>query len=128
MEDMLEEIVGNIRDEYDDEEIEVREVSEGTFIIEGTADPEEVMEQLGLTLPEGQAFDTMSAWLVELLGKIPAEGETPSIEYENVCFTVLLVEDNWISKIKASSVPPSVPPSVPLDQRAAGSSTPPSFL
>jgi putative hemolysin len=111
MEDMLEEIVGNIRDEYDDEEIEVREVSEGTFIIEGTADPEEVMEQLGLTLPEGQAFDTMSAWLVELLGKIPAEGETPSIEYENVCFTVLLVEDNWISKIKAS-----VPPSVPLDR------------
>ena len=43
----------------------------------------------------------MSAWLVELLGRIPDEDENPSAEYENVRFTVLLMEDNWISKIKA---------------------------
>lgn len=104
MEDLLEEIVGNIRDEYDDEEIEIREMTEGVFTIEGTADPEETMEQLGLTLPEEHGFDTMSAWVVELLGRIPDEEETPSVQYENVRFTVLLMEDNWISKIKAEII------------------------
>ncbi len=104
MEDLLEEIVGNIRDEYDDEEIEIREMTEGVFTIEGTADPEETMEQLGLTLPEDCEFDTMSAWLVDLLGRIPDEDEMPSVQYENVRFTVLLIEDNWVSKIKAEIV------------------------
>ena len=101
MEDLLEEIVGNIRDEYDDEEIEMRELGEGVFTIEGNADPEETLSRLGISLPEDQEFDTMSAWLVELLGRIPDEDENPSAEYENVRFTVLLMEDNWISKIKA---------------------------
>ena len=104
MEDLLEEIVGNIRDEYDDEEIEVRETSTGVFTIEGTADPEETFEQLGLTLPEEQEFDTMSAWLVEQLGRIPDEDEFPSVVYGNVRFTVLLIEDNWISRIKAETL------------------------
>ncbi len=104
MEDLLEEIVGNIRDEYDDEEIEVRETSTGVFTIEGTADPEETFEQLGLTLPEEQEFDTMSAWLVEQIGRVPDEDELPSVVYGNVRFTVLLIEDNWISKIKAETL------------------------
>lgn len=43
----------------------------------------------------------MSAWLVELLGRIPDEDEKAEAVYENVRFTVLLMEDNWISKIKA---------------------------
>ncbi len=101
MEDLLEEIVGSIRDEYDDEEIEVREMGAGVFTIEGNANPEETLAQLGLTLPDGQEFDTMSAWLVELLGRIPDEDEKAEVVYENVKFTVLLIEDNWISKIKA---------------------------
>ena len=101
MEDLLEEIVGNIRDEYDDEEIEVRDMGSGVFTIEGNADPEETLSQLGLELPEQQEFDTMSAWLVELLGRIPDEDEKAEALYENVRFTVLLMEDNWISKIKS---------------------------
>lgn len=43
----------------------------------------------------------MSAFIVNLLGRIPSEDEMPSVIYENIEFTVLLVEDNWISKIKA---------------------------
>ncbi len=104
MEDLLEEIVGSIRDEYDDEEIEVKETSRGVFTIEGTADPEETLEQLGLTLPEDQEFDTMSAWLVEKLGRIPDEDEAANVVYEGVRFTVLLIEENWISKIKAEII------------------------
>lgn len=103
MEDLLEEIVGSIRDEYDDEEIEVCDLGAGVFTIEGNASPEETLEQLGIELPEGEEieFDTMSAWLVELLGRIPDEDEKAEAVYGNVKFTVLLAEGNWISKIKA---------------------------
>ena len=92
MEDILEEIVGNIQDEYDEEEIEMRKVSDAVYIIKGTADPDDILPQLGITLPEGREFDTMSGFVVELLGRIPEAEETPSVQYESVLFTVLLIE------------------------------------
>ena len=106
MEDILEEIVGNIQDEYDEEEIKMRKVSDAVYIIKGTADPDDILPQLGVTLPEGREFDTMSGFVVELLGRIPEAEETPSVQYESVLFTVLLIEDNWVSKIKAQILPP----------------------
>lgn len=106
MEDLLEEIVGSIRDEYDDEEIDVRDMGKGVFTIEGNANPKEALEKLGLSLPEDheEQFDTMNAWLIELLGRIPDEDENAEVIYENVKFKVLLMEDNWISKIKAEKM------------------------
>lgn len=109
MEDILEEIVGNIQDEYDEEEIEMRKVSDAVYIIKGTADPDDILPQLGVTLPEGREFDTMSGFVVELLGRIPEAEETPSVQYESVLFTVLLIEDNWVSKIKAQILQPELP-------------------
>ena len=106
MEDILEEIVGNIQDEYDEEEIEMRKVSDAVYIIKGTADPDDILPQLGITLPEGREFDTMSGFVVELLGRIPEAEETPSVQYESVLFTGLLIEDNWVSKIKAQILQP----------------------
>lgn len=106
MEDILEEIVGNIQDEYDEEEIEMRKVSDAVYIIKGTADPDDILPQLGITLPERREFDTMSGFVVELLGRIPEAEETPSVQYESVLFTVLLIEDNWVSKIKAQILQP----------------------
>lgn len=101
MEDMLEEIVGNIQDEYDDEKAEISNIGEGVYIISGDTNPEDVEEFLGIELPHEHNYDTMSAFIVDLLGRIPEEDETPAVKYGNVEFTVLLIEDNWISKIKA---------------------------
>ncbi len=101
MEDILEQIVGNIQDEYDDDGKEFEEVSNGIFIIDGSTDPEDLSEVLGITLPEDHNYDTMSAFIVDLIGHIPTEDETSTVEYQNITFTTLLVEDNWISKIKA---------------------------
>ena len=103
MEDILEEIVGNILDEYDEEEAEqeLRMVSDHVYIIQGSADPEDVLPKLGVGLPEGKTFDTMSGFLVDLLGRIPDAEETPVVTYDSVRFTVLLIEENWIAKIKA---------------------------
>ena len=101
MEDLLEEIVGNIQDEYDDEKAEIVKISEGVYTISGDTSPEDAEEALGIELPEEHNYDTMSAFVVDLLGRIPDEDEAPSVKYGDYEFTVLLTEDNWISKIKA---------------------------
>lgn len=101
MEDIVETIVGNIQDEYDDETEEIIQISEDIYTIDGTADPEEIMGKLGAELPEEDKFDTMSGFIVELLGRIPEEDENPTVEYGDILFTVLLTEDKCIAKIKA---------------------------
>lgn len=101
MEDLLEEIVGNIQDEYDDEKAEIVKISEGVYTISGDTSPGDAEEALGIELPEEHNYDTMSAFVVDLLGRIPDEDEAPSVKYGDYEFTVLLTEDNWISKIKA---------------------------
>lgn len=105
MEDLLEEIVGNIQDEYDDEEAELTELSEGVYSIAGAADPEDILPKLGVrTDAEDEEFDTMSAYVVHLLGRIPDEDEKPAVEADGVRYTLLSYEDNWISRIQAEIV------------------------
>ncbi len=102
MEDLVETIVGNIQDEYDDEEEELVRISDDTYTIAGTADPEKILSEFGITLPEDNDFDTMSGFIVELLGRIPEENENPSVQYEDLLFTVLVTEDKCITKLKAT--------------------------
>lgn len=104
MEDLVETIVGDIRDEYDNEEDDIKQISDDTFTISGNASPEDVFGKLGLMLPEGNDSDTMSGFVTSLLGHIPEENEHACIKYGNVLFTVLLTEDMWISKLKAEII------------------------
>ncbi|MCR5305297.1 MAG: hemolysin family protein [Oscillospiraceae bacterium] len=101
MEDLLEEIVGSIQDEYDDEEAEITELSAGVYSIDGAADPEDILPRLGLRPELAAEFDTMSAYVVHLIGRIPEEGERPAVEDGGVRYTLLSCEDNWISRIRA---------------------------
>lgn len=105
MEDLLEEIVGNIQDEYDDETAEMVQLAENVYTVDGAADPEDIVPKLGGSLPEEHQYDTMSALVVDLLGRIPEQDETPSVVFENLRMTVLLTEDNWISKLKVEKLP-----------------------
>ncbi len=101
MEDLLESIVGNIQDEYDNEADEITEISDGVFTISGTASPDRIMEKLGEPLPEENDFDTMSGFMISLLGRIPEDGEMPSVQYNSIKFTALITEDMRIGRIKA---------------------------
>lgn len=104
MEDLLEEIVGNIQDEYDDEEAELTELAPGVYSVAGAADPEDILPKLGVKFEPDDEFDTMSAFVVHLLGHIPEEGETPAVERDGVRYTLLSYEDNWISRIQADLI------------------------
>lgn len=110
MEDLLEAIVGNIQDEYDDEEIEIQQTEENVYLIDGGADLEEVAEELGLEIGENEDYDTLGGLITDLLGRIPDAGETPTVTYQNIAFTVLEVEDRRIMKAKAVIQPPTEEP------------------
>lgn len=101
MEDLLETIVGSIQDEYDDEEAEILKHSDGIFDILGTANFTEAMQALGKQPPQDTEFDTISGFVVDLLGHIPTQGENASVLWENIEFKVLEVDENRIEKIRA---------------------------
>ena len=100
MEDILEELVGDIFDEYDKEEKEFEKIDETTYILNGNMPIYEVNKILETNIPEGD-YDTISGYLQEILGRIPNEKENPIIETEKVTYKIEKYEDKRILKIKA---------------------------
>ena len=101
MEDLVESIVGNIQDEYDDEEEEIQEITPNTFDLMGDANFEDVMEVLGKKAPADNDYDTIGGFVVDLLGYIPEDGATPDINWENIDFSVIRAKDKHIEKLRA---------------------------
>lgn len=102
MEDLLESIVGNIRDEYDlNEDDGVTRLDENTFIFDGVKDIDEAAKLLDVEFPEGD-YDTLAGFVINLLGFLPTgeSAEKETAEYENLRFTVLEVDERRIEKIK----------------------------
>ena len=99
MEDIIEEIVGNIFDEYDDEEIDVKKIDENTYLLNGTITLYELNRLFGVEIPEGD-YETLSGYLLDLLGRIPDETEKPVIEDENLTYKVEEIEDRRIKYVK----------------------------
>ena len=99
MEDIIEEIVGNIFDEYDDDEVDVKKIDDNTYIFNGTVTLYEVNRIFGVEIPEGD-YETLSGYLLDLLGRIPDENENPAIEDENLTYKVEEVEDRRIKYVK----------------------------
>jgi len=99
IEDLLEEIVGNIQDEYDEEELEIVRKDDQTWLIDGLADLDEVGEAIGIEFPDDD-FDTMGGFVISQLGRIPEENELPAVTYENLVIKVLAMEEKRVSKVE----------------------------
>lgn len=99
MEDLIESILGNIQDEFDNEDEEISRVNDNTFTIDGTTSIYEVSDLLDIELPEGD-YDTLAGYIVSTLGRIPTENEHPTVTFENVEFTVEQVSDRRIVKVR----------------------------
>jgi CBS domain containing-hemolysin-like protein len=97
IEDILEEIVGDIQDEYDVEEEEFVEAGEGRYLVDARMDIDEFSEKLGIEIPK-EDFDTLGGFLVHIVNKIPVVNE--SIEYENICFTIADADERRISRVE----------------------------
>ena len=99
MEDILEELVGNIFDEYDDVEVEYKRLDDNTYLIEGSVSLYELKKILNIELPEGD-YDTLSGYLIEKLGRLPEEDEHPIIEDEHLTYKIEEYEDRRIKWVK----------------------------
>lgn len=99
MEDIIEELVGNIFDEYDDEEIDIKKIDDNTYILSGTITSYDLRKIFNIEIPEGD-YETLSGYLLEKLGRIPDEDEHPVIEDENLTYKVEEMEDKRIKYVK----------------------------
>lgn len=100
LEDIIESIMGNIEDEYDEEKDMIIPRSNGAYEVSGEADPEDVLELFGYELEEDHEYDTIAGFVTDLLGYIPEEeGEHPKVRYKDIIFKVIEVHDNCISKL-----------------------------
>lgn len=106
MEDIIESIVGNIQDEYDDEQEDLVCVDGTTYLLDGGANLEKLENELGISFETDEDTDTIGGFIVETMGRIPDDGETPQIEAHGFRFTVLLMEDRRVAKVKAERLPP----------------------
>ena len=100
MEDILEELVGDIYDEYDKEELEYEKIDDNTYILSGSMTIYDVNKLLNANIPEGD-YDTISGFLQDKLKRIPEDEETPVIETKEVTYKIEEYEDKRILKIKA---------------------------
>ncbi|WMI82260.1 hemolysin family protein [Anaerotignum sp. MB30-C6] len=102
MEDVIEEIVGNIFDEYDlEEEEEISIVDENTYRINGTTNLADVADLLQITFEDEEDYDTLGGYLIGRLGRIPEEQEKPEIVVDNWLFRIERIEEKRIEKVLA---------------------------
>ena len=109
IEDLLESIVGNIQDEYDNEEQDIVKVNDTTFNFDGTTNIDEVEEQLDLKFPEGE-YDTLGGFIMSELGHIPTEEEKAEVTFGGYSFKVLEVEERRIETVRAEKLPEQAEP------------------
>lgn len=100
MEDILEELVGNIFDEYDEVENEYEKIDENTFLISGSVSLYDLKKILNISIPEGD-YDTLSGYLIDILGRLPEEGEEAIVETEKVTYKIESYTGKRIMWVKA---------------------------
>lgn len=104
LEDIVESIMGNIQDEYDDETEEIAKINDTTFTVEGNTDIDEVDELVGAVIPQ-EDYDTLAGFIISQLGYLPKDGDMDTVEFDNLKFTVLSVEDKRIAKVRIDITP-----------------------
>lgn len=100
MEDILEELVGDIFDEYDEIENEYEKIDDNTYLISGSVTISDLKKILGVEIPEGD-YETLSGYLQDELGRIPEDEEKPIVETKQVTYKIEEYEDKRIIKVKA---------------------------
>ena len=103
MEDILEELVGEIYDEYDVPTEKYEKLDENTFLVDGTISIYELEKILDISIPEGD-YDTLSGYILEELGRIPKSKEKPVVETDKAIYKVEKFEDNRIVSVKICKV------------------------
>ena len=101
IEDLIEEVMGDINDEYDEDEPFIRKIDNDTYIVNGLISIKELNDKLHLNLDEEtEDYDTLGGFLINQIDYIPSETEECMVEYENLLFKVECVKDKRIETVK----------------------------
>jgi putative hemolysin len=103
MEDLIEEIVGDIQDEQEKVLREIDEIAANRYIVDGKTDIGKVNERLGVKLPEDE-FETIGGFVLGLFGRLPAEGD--QVRHNDLMFTVLRLRKNRIARVRILKLSP----------------------
>ncbi len=104
IEDLLEEIVGEIRDEFDlDEEAPVQELGDGSLLVDGSTPLADLQEQYGLPFEETPDYRTLAGWVLARLKRIPKGGE--AVEHEGHKLTVVTIDSRRLRKVRIERPP-----------------------
>jgi gliding motility-associated protein GldE len=103
LEDIIEEIVGEIQDEYDRESPLFKKMEDNSYVIDGRMSLVEIQEELDVTLPAVEGVETISGFILNLLGSLPQEKET--VHFQNYKFTVEKINRNRILKVRLEKIP-----------------------
>jgi CBS domain containing-hemolysin-like protein len=101
LEDVVEEVLGELRDPFDLEEAEVQSLAEDEFLVDAAISLDTLEEQLACTFPEDREYDTLGGFLFDRFDKIPSVGQW--IEANDRRFTVKTLEGNRIAKVHISA-------------------------
>ena len=100
MEDMIEQIMGDIDDEYDEEEEIIDKIDDNTYLVDGDVDLDDLNDELGTSI-ESESSETIGGFLVDLLGEIPEESDVgKEIEDDNFKFKIMAVSERRIERVK----------------------------
>jgi len=109
VEDMLEELVGEIMDEFDEEEPEVQRIEDGVYVVDARAWVEHLNEDLDLNLPVMDSYESIGGLVIDRLGHIPRRGEVVKIEESNITLVVMQMRGRRIVKVKMIIAPSAAP-------------------
>ena len=99
LEDLVEEILGNIQDEFDNEDESIKKIGGNAFSVDGLTSIEDVEKLIGESLDAPEDCETLAAFILEKLGRIPQPEEKPVIKTGDIILTVSEIEDRRISKV-----------------------------
>lgn len=103
MEDILEEIVGEIEDEHDEEELIFLEEADGIYTFDGLTELPDVLEVIDLPVEE-DAFETLNGYIISLLEKIPNDDDCETIERHGYQFEILKIENRIIREVRITKL------------------------
>ena len=100
MEDIIEQVMGDIDDEYDEEEEIIDKIDDNTYLVDGDVDLDDLDEELGIDLKSDNS-ETIGGFLIDILGEIPDESDIGRIiEFEDYKFKIMSVKERRIERVK----------------------------
>ena len=105
MEDIIEEVMGDIDDEYDEEEPEIQKIDDITFVMDGRMDLDDIDEEIGINL-ESDNSETIGGFIIDILGEIPDEDDVgKEVQYDNYRFRIDSIRERRIEQITMTILP-----------------------